>query len=173
MTNAYAMQNDAILKPTYSSVIRQLFGLHMYMGCKKLPMLHFYWSPRLGPEKFQRITVIGRRCFCQLRNNLHIVNNPERPSACKHKIYKARPLLDCIRSRCQQLSVEQNIAIDEQMIPFKGMHSLKQYSPSKPYPWEELTVIHLTNRFRDKNFNLNGSNYIYYYLIRLLLSNYC
>jgi hypothetical protein len=66
---------------------------------------------------------------------LHIVNNLERPSDCKDKFYKARPLLDCIRSRCQQLSVEQNVAIDEQMIPFKGKHSLKQYLPSKPYPW--------------------------------------
>jgi hypothetical protein len=30
--------------------------------------------------------------------------------------------------------VEQNVAIDEQMIPFKSRHYLKQYLPSKPYP---------------------------------------
>jgi hypothetical protein len=135
MTNVYAMQHDVIFKPTDSSEIRQLFGLHMYMGCNKLPRLHLYWCPKMGLEKFHRSTVIGRRRFCQLRNNLHIVNNLERPSDCKDKFYKVRPLLDSIRRRCQQLSVEQNVAVDEQMIPFKGRHSLKQYLPSKPCPW--------------------------------------
>jgi hypothetical protein len=33
VTNVYAMQNDVIFKPTDSSEIRQLSGLHMYMGC--------------------------------------------------------------------------------------------------------------------------------------------
>jgi hypothetical protein len=30
MTNIYALQNDAIFKPTTATEIRQLFGLHMY-----------------------------------------------------------------------------------------------------------------------------------------------
>jgi len=29
-------------------------------------------------------------------------------------------MFDCVRKRCQQLKVEQNISIDEQIVPFSG-----------------------------------------------------
>jgi hypothetical protein len=56
----------------------------------------------------------------RMRNNLHIINNLERPSERQVKFYKVRPLLHCIRRRCQELEVEQHVAVDKQMI--KGRH---------------------------------------------------
>jgi hypothetical protein len=35
MTNVYALQNNVVFKPTDVMEMRQLFGLHMYMGCEK------------------------------------------------------------------------------------------------------------------------------------------
>jgi Transposase IS4 len=134
-TNIYALQNDSIIKETNPSEIRQLIGLHMYMGCNKLPRLRLYWSPLMGLGKFNHSSIMTQKRFCQLRNNLHLVNNLERPSDCKDKFFKVRPLLDTIRNRCRELAVEECVAVDEQMIPFKGRHSCKQYIPSKPCPW--------------------------------------
>jgi hypothetical protein len=135
MTNIYALQNDAICKPTAATEIHQLFGLQLYMGINKLPRLHLYWFSLMGLKKFCRSTVTMLKRFCQLQNNLHITNNLEHPSERQDKFYKVCPLLDCIRRRCQELEVEQHVAVDEQMILFTGRHSCKQYIPKPPSPW--------------------------------------
>jgi Transposase IS4 len=134
-TNIYALQNGSKIKETTVPEIRQLIGLHMYMGCNKLPRLQLYWSPLMGLQKFSHSSIMNLKRFCQLRNNLHLVNNLERPSDCNDKFFKVRPLLDAIRNRCRELAVEECVAVDEQMIPFKGRHSCKQYIPGKPCPW--------------------------------------
>jgi hypothetical protein len=95
----------------------------------------FIWSPLMGLEKFCHSTMMMLKRFCQLRNNLHITNNLEGPSECQDKFYKVRSLLDCINRRCQELEVKQHVAVDEQMIIFKGRHSCKQYISNKPSPW--------------------------------------
>jgi hypothetical protein len=89
----------------------------------------------MGLEKFCHSTVMTLKRFCQLRNNLHITNNLEGPSECQDKFYKVHSLLDCINRRYQELEVEQQVAVDEQMIVFKGRHSCKQYIWNKPRQW--------------------------------------
>jgi hypothetical protein len=76
MTNTSALQNEAMFKPTTATEIRQLFGLHMYMEINKLPLMGL-----------DRSTVITLKRLCQLRNNLHITNNLERPSECQDVIH--------------------------------------------------------------------------------------
>jgi hypothetical protein len=102
MTNIYTLQNNAVFKHTDFKNIRQLFGLHMYMGCNKLPRFRMYWSLAMDLGKFQRTPTMSLRHFSQLRNNLNIVNSLQRPIDCVDKLYKMRPILDCIRARCQQ-----------------------------------------------------------------------
>ncbi|KAL1485319.1 hypothetical protein MTO96_032035 [Rhipicephalus appendiculatus] len=64
--------------------------------------------------------------FFKLRNNLHIVaeNSDFRSEDC---LWKVHPFLELIRKRCLELAVEEECSIDEQMIPFKGQLSIKQY----------------------------------------------
>jgi len=44
---------------------------------------------------------------------------------------KVRPLIDRVMQRCQELEVEENVCIDEQIVPFKGQLNIKQYGTSK------------------------------------------
>jgi hypothetical protein len=102
MTNVYALQNNVVFKPTDVMEMRQLFGLHMYMGYDKLPRLRMYWSLAMDLEKFQITSTMSLRYFSQPRSNLHIANNLGRPNDCVDKLYKVGHILDCILARCHQ-----------------------------------------------------------------------
>lgn len=73
--------------------------------------------------------------FFELRNNLHLVDNMKMPSNCKDAFYKVRPIYDAIRSRCLEIPLEKELCVDEQIVPFTGKHSAKQYVKGKPCPW--------------------------------------
>lgn len=90
MTNRYALQNPTKNKfvPTNAGEIKQLFGLHVLMGCNKMSRLRRYWDRRMGPAIFQNSATMTSNRFCQLRNNLHIVDILERPVDCLDKFYK-------------------------------------------------------------------------------------
>jgi hypothetical protein len=44
----------------------------------------------MGPAIFQKSTTMTSNRFCQLRNNLHIVDNLEKPENCSDKFYTVR-----------------------------------------------------------------------------------
>ncbi|KAK3886696.1 hypothetical protein Pcinc_009162 [Petrolisthes cinctipes] len=51
----------------------------------------------------------------------------------RDKLFKVRPMVDHLREKFKQLTKDQELCIDEQMVPFKGRSSLKQYVPNKPH----------------------------------------
>jgi hypothetical protein len=73
--------------------------------------------------------------FVQLRNNLHFVDVSAKPANCTDKFFKTRPLIETVRQFCLKTPLEENISIDEQIIPFKGRLNIKQYMKGKPNPW--------------------------------------
>lgn len=50
-------------------------------------------------------------------------------------LLQTRPLINRVRNRLLKLPLEQNLCVDEQMIPFKGQLSIKQYIQNKPTKW--------------------------------------
>ncbi|CAH4031580.1 unnamed protein product [Pieris brassicae] len=73
--------------------------------------------------------------FFELRNNLHLVDNTKIPADCKDVFLKVRPIYDAVRNRCLELPLEQELCVDEQIVPFTGKHVAKQYIKGKPCPW--------------------------------------
>lgn len=133
-TNIYALQSCYTnFKTTNPDEIKALIGLHIAIGNLKFPRVRMYWDKFVGIGLF--LDTMSRDRFFQLRNALHIVNNLERPADSSDKLYKVRPLYNAIRRRCLELSLEESLCIDEQMVPFKGQLSIKQYVKGKPYPW--------------------------------------
>ncbi|XP_046392264.1 piggyBac transposable element-derived protein 3-like [Ischnura elegans] len=133
-TNMYALQKGkSNFKPTNKTEIEKLVGMHIIMGSLNLPRVRLYWDKALGISVFHENMTRDR--FFSLRSNLHVVNNLSTPTICHDKLFKVRPLLDSVRKRCLELQMESNICVDEQMVPFKGKLSLKQYMKGKPSPW--------------------------------------
>lgn len=50
-------------------------------------------------------------------------------------MYKIRPVIEQVRRRLHQLPLEENLCVDEQIIPFKGKFTGLQYIKGKPCPW--------------------------------------
>jgi hypothetical protein len=134
MTNIYAEQN-AVRGYKHASIseIEALVGLHLATGALGLPRVRMYWSSSINIGLFR--DTLSRNRFFQLRSNLHVVNNNERPSENTDVFYKVRPLYDSIRKRCLELQMEEELAIDEQIVPFRGKLSVLQYIKGKPEPW--------------------------------------
>lgn len=132
-TNMYALQKGANFKPTNAVEIKSLFGLHIAVGTLKFPRVRLFWNTGLRINLFHETMTRDR--FFQLRSNLHCVNNLEIPENCQDRLYKVRPLYDALRRRCLELQLEENLCIDEQIVPFRGNLSIKQYVKGKPTPW--------------------------------------
>lgn len=74
----------------------------------------------------------------ETKSNLHLVNNrdspgPEEPN--QDKLFKARPLIESMLTYFSSLEIEEHLSCYEQIIPFKGRSSLKQYNPRKSKKW--------------------------------------
>jgi hypothetical protein len=63
------------------------------------------------------------------------VDNLEKSSDYKDKFYKTRPLIDIVRKFCLELSMEENLSIDEQIVPFTENVSINQYMKGKLNSW--------------------------------------
>jgi hypothetical protein len=139
-TNLYAtQQNSTRFKPTTSSEIRDFIAIHIVMGALKMPRVRMYW------EKDTYINLVAetmpRNRFFSLRTHFHVVDNMEIPKNNNDTFFKIRPLFEIIKKRCLEIPMERNLSVDEQMIPFKGHLSVKQYIRGKPNPWGIKTYL--------------------------------
>ena len=132
-TNMYSIQKHGKNVETNEREIKKFVALHIMFGVVSYPRLRMYWKPSTK-IKFLDDIGISRNRFETLRNNLHIVDineahNPE------DKLWKIRPLVNYFDKRCEELTIEEQLCIDESIIPFKGQLVVKQYIKGKPNPW--------------------------------------
>ena len=108
----------------------QIHIMHIMFGVVSYPRLRMYGKPSTKIKYLDDIG-ISRNRFETLRNNLHIVDineahNPE------DKLWKIRPLVNYFDKRCEELTIKEQLCIDESIIPFKGQLVVKQYIKGKP-----------------------------------------
>ena len=79
---------------------------------------------------------ISRDRYFRIRNSLKVVVDLDIDESIKKadRLWKVRPLLERIRQGCLLQTRPQDVCVDEQMIPFTGACSLRQYVPNKPNP---------------------------------------
>ncbi|GBP74879.1 PiggyBac transposable element-derived protein 3 [Eumeta japonica] len=116
--------------------IEQFIGIVIFMSCVKLPSTRMYWSKHIGQSQVYETMTCNR--FEAVKNNLHFNNNDNfkpRGTDGHDKLFKIRPVLDEIRERLLLVPKEEFLAVDEQIIPTKCRHEIKQYNPAKPHKW--------------------------------------
>ena len=110
--------------------IESFIGIAMTMSLIKLASSRKYWSNRFRIH--QIADVMSFNNFSRVKRFLHFSDNMESSS---DKLKKLRTLVSKLRDCFRSVPLEQNLSVDEQMIPFKGRHGLKQYLPKKPHKW--------------------------------------
>ena len=113
--------------------IRIFLGICLYMTIVQLPFRRMYWSPATR----QAIVADAMTCnrFEQILSVVHLNDNElmaPRGEVGYDRLHKVRPLLDRLNVRFGLCAdQETHVSVDEQIIPFKGKHSLKVYMMKK------------------------------------------
>lgn len=80
----------------------------------------------------------------EIKRHLHFNDNTKfiRQGLHGHdKLFKVRPLIEAIRKQLLLVPKEEYLAVDEQIIPTKARHTLKQYNPKKPKKWGYKNLV--------------------------------
>ncbi|KAG0443944.1 hypothetical protein HPB47_014363 [Ixodes persulcatus] len=128
-TNIYGPRTSGTNLETTSEEIKTFFGMMMIMGTPKFPRIRMYWQPATQIPSVSEAMGVNR--FFKIRSALHVTETSS-PRAPTDKFRKVRPQLDTVRQRCLELAPSENNSIDEQIIPFTGRVSAKQFLRNKP-----------------------------------------
>ena len=135
-TNIYALQKDGKEICITKDEIEQFFGILLFSGIYSAATYRMYW------ETHSRISLIAdvmpRNRFETILRYIHFNDNSkmrQKTDDFYDPLYKVRPLLQSLKEGMSKLEPEENHSVDEQMIPFKGRSSMKQYMKSKPHKW--------------------------------------
>ena len=133
MSNIYAAEKKSNFYFQEEKVWK-LLGILLKMGILGLPRYEMHWSTdfRVGAIA----DVMSKNDFKKCMQFMHFCRNFEIITCRNDPNYdpfaKIRPLLDIFRQNCLTMPSLQEQSIDEQVIKFKGRHSMKQYIPNKP-----------------------------------------
>ena len=133
-SNTYAAQVD-IDKPLNltSDKLEQFIGILLLLSVVKMPATRDYWERFLQYDHIASIMSIRR--FERIKRFLHCNDNEKMDKDFPDKLFKIRPLIDTLKERFHLIAPTELLCIDEQMVPFKGRSTLKQYNPQKPKKW--------------------------------------
>lgn len=151
-TMKYASQRNVHNFQIEKGEMRIFIGILIFTGYHCLPREKLYWSLR---EDFGTPIVrqaMSRDRFWEIKRFFHVADNNLAKSFPNKKDFKISPLYDYLNDKFKQFGVlDENIAIDEQMVRYFGHSSFKQFIKNKPI------------RFGMKNWTAAGkSGYCYH-----------
>ncbi|KAL3247599.1 hypothetical protein MRX96_057024 [Rhipicephalus microplus] len=116
--------------------MREFLGMVLYMSVVSMPFRHLYWFRLLLQSHFAHC--IPRNRFDEVISLFHACNDDtekKKEEDGYDKLYKDRPLLSRLNYNFQGAAeMEDCLAVDE-IIQFKGRHSLKVYINENPRKW--------------------------------------
>ena len=133
-SNKYAIQkNPNQPLQLNQNELEQFIGMLYAMSIVRMPSTRMYWSREFYYDKVAEVMTVNR--FEKIKRSIHCNDNLKRTEGCTDKLYKVRPIIDMLKQLFALLKHEEMLCIDEQVVPFKGKSSLKQYNPQKPKKW--------------------------------------
>ena len=141
---AHSRFGDLTFK-TNKDEIKTFIGVLLLSGYHKLPQAHLYWDSNVDTNVSVVTDAVSRNRYNLLKKYIHCVDNRDVDTTDKY--WKVRPLYDIMnQSLAKFKNLDNTYSIDEQMVPYTGMHSAKQRMKDKSI------------RFGYKNFWLVGSS---------------
>ena len=147
----YAMQKDGKETAVTIHEMEQFFSILLLVGLFPCPSYRMYWA---RDTRFNAISAdtMSRNHFESILRYLHFNENTAmlpRYHAVYDPLFKIRPFLECLRRNMKNVEPEERHSIDEQIIPFKGRSSLKQYN--KKNVVVEIEIQDTTSRGTKRN----------------------
>lgn len=141
-TNLYALQRNDDVNVTIEDM-KVFIGGMLMSGYAKYPNKRLYWSNKSDTPKLLSNSMRLNR-FEKILKNFHLNDNTQFQA--NDRLYKIRPLVTHLNQEfLKHGGIDENLSIDESMIPYYGKHYAKQYIRGKPI------------RFGFKNWALNSS----------------
>lgn len=116
---------------TNSDEIRQMLGILLISGYHQLPSQRHYWSadPDLGVPMVR--DTMSRARFETLKRYLHLADNLNLEKG--NKVAKVSPLYAIVNKKLLQFGIfHEKCSVDEQMVPYRGLHSARMFMKDKP-----------------------------------------
>ncbi|XP_063375914.1 piggyBac transposable element-derived protein 4-like [Cydia fagiglandana] len=123
---------------------KTFFGILITMSCINYPKIRMYWNRKWAIDIIAK--AMARNRFSTLRQSLKLVfdNDVTEEMRAADHLWKVRPIINRVLEGCHRQERQQNIAIDEMIIPLKGTSPIKQYCPNKPNP-TGIKIVVLAN----------------------------
>uniref|UniRef100_A0A3P9JWZ2 PiggyBac transposable element-derived protein domain-containing protein n=1 Tax=Oryzias latipes TaxID=8090 RepID=A0A3P9JWZ2_ORYLA len=130
-SNLYAIQCNTN-KPLNltTNELERFMGTAVYMSLFGLPGTRMFWNKATLVSQVADTMALNRWEFT--KKSLHFNNNEVRQGENVDPLHKIRPLVTHLTSKLQTIPMGEKLAVDEQMVPFKGRNRLKQFLPAKP-----------------------------------------
>jgi hypothetical protein len=139
-TNKYYSQNPKIgtssknlkWRDVTIEEMKKFIGLWMITGHVWKPILRLYWSTDelISTPIFPK--TMTRNRFFDILTYLHFNDNEARPKDDQDRLYKVRPLISMFCESAQEHYVpQQNILLDEAVIPWRGRLNFRAYKPGR------------------------------------------
>lgn len=130
-TKRYADQRNNHTFDVTVDEMAQFTGIHLFSGYHILPRKRLYWSADEDIKVPIVSNTMSRNKFESIKQYLHMADNGNLRQG--DKAGKVRPLYDILNGKLQQFGVHhKHLSVDEQMLPYFGMHSAKMYMRNKP-----------------------------------------
>lgn len=130
-TILYARQKNNTTFSVTREELRLFLAILLTSGYACLPQRRLYWSPSIDVNNTAISSAMCRNRFEQIMQYLHFADNTKLDK--KDKVAKLRPLFCMLNERFLFLQPrQQQLSVDESMVPYYGRHNCKQFIRGKP-----------------------------------------
>ena len=114
-----------------SDEIYKFLGIFIFSGYHHVPLERDFWSTQPDLQVPYISNEMSRNRYLKIKQYLHLADNHNLKQG--DKVGKFRPIYDDFNRNLNQFGLlHSKLSIDESMVPYKGLHSIRQYMKSKP-----------------------------------------
>lgn len=111
--------------------IKSFVGILILSGYLKLPRQNMYWENAMDSGIDIVKNAMSYKRYKEIKRYIHLNDNFKLNK--EDKVAKLRPMIDRLNKNFKKYGFfDKTISIDEQMVPYYGLHSAKVFIKSKP-----------------------------------------